>query len=290
VSRSLTAIRAGMVLGGEYEIVEAAPGQLELGSGAMGAVYLAKDRTLSRKVVIKTIQLKLIRGEDERRQYLARFGTEAMAAASCSHAALVTLYRASFDDPAVPGLAWYAMEHIEGAADLESRLEACVATGGGSGMLFPEICTYLTDATEALREIHVRGIIHRDIKLPNFIVYQSLDGRRLKLLDFGVAHLPESELTRTGQILGTPRDAPRRRARQSWLPPRWPFPLQHPRARRAASALRTCWRPSPRPAHRTPRPLRGFRLSASPSTPRSRLDSRRRCRATRPRAPCSRGK
>src|SRR5688572_11860376 len=112
----LSVVAAGDVLG-DYVIERASPEKLELGAGAMGAVYVAKDLKLGRKVVIKTIQTKLIGDPRERAEFLERFVMESIAVAACHHPAIVTLYTAGEADEKT-GFAWYAMEHVPDAIDL----------------------------------------------------------------------------------------------------------------------------------------------------------------------------
>ena len=73
----LSSIKVGTILGGDYRILAASEDRLEIGSGAMGAVYLAEDLQLGRKVVIKTLKTPAIRTEQEREEFLMRFRKEA---------------------------------------------------------------------------------------------------------------------------------------------------------------------------------------------------------------------
>ncbi len=198
----LSIVAAGDVLG-DYEIVPASAERLELGAGAMGAVYLGRDRKLGRLAVIKTIQTKLISDPRERAEFLERFVKESIAAAACHHPSIVTLYCASEPDERT-GFAWYAMEHVKDSIDLAKWLDQHLDQSGLSTAPFDIIVRFLEGAAAALREIHGRKIVHRDVKPANFLVCPTPDGLQLKLLDFGIAYLPESELTATRTLIGTP--------------------------------------------------------------------------------------
>jgi tRNA A-37 threonylcarbamoyl transferase component Bud32 len=207
-------IHAGMVIGGEYQIVPVGEHQLELGHGGQGAIYLAKDVRLERQVVIKTIIKSAFETPEKREAFVQRFLNEAKAAASCNHPALVTLYRAGVER--AQDLLWYSMEYIPGAIDLQTRLSQCKDERGVSTMPFEEVRTYLTEIARGLREIHGRNIVHRDIKPKNLLVFTTPDGPRLKVLDFGIARMPEAAATRVSFVIGTPGYVSPDRAR-AWL-------------------------------------------------------------------------
>jgi serine/threonine-protein kinase len=161
----------------------------ELGRGAMGVVYLAKDEALHRTVAIKCIAL----GGDghERDLHEGRFRQEARAAGSLSHPSIITVYDVGREDD----IAFIAMEVVKGR-ELRDLLRAGEV---GSGRAV-EIAIHVA---EALAFAHERGIVHRDIKPGNIMV---LDDGRIKIMDFGIARLQEPTVkTQTGVLLGSPQ-------------------------------------------------------------------------------------
>src|SRR3979490_1005976 len=91
---------------GRYEVLS------ELGKGAMGVVYLAKDPLIGRLVALKTIRMRA--GEEsERKECKSRFLREAQAAGILNHPAIVTVHDIGQDEPS--GTSFIAMEYVEGA-------------------------------------------------------------------------------------------------------------------------------------------------------------------------------
>ena len=163
-----------------------------LGRGAMGVVYLARDPLIDRDVAIKTIVLPQGLEEFRIREFRERFLREARAAGRLSHPAIVTIYEA--DDGAAGGPPFIAMEFVEGLPWNHKIRQRT----------FPDAEPVLALAREiasALDYAHRNGVVHRDIKPANIV--QTPDGH-VKLMDFGIAKVPTSELTREGQFLGTP--------------------------------------------------------------------------------------
>jgi serine/threonine protein kinase/spermidine/putrescine-binding protein len=181
----------GQVIGERY-IVESV-----LGMGGMGVLYLARHRTLGRKFVIKLIRLSQggnLRMERE------RFFREAKTIARVNHPNVVDVVDYEFLDATTP---YIVMEMIEG-----KDLAEFLAENHLEGMplsLFLDMMRQICDAVSA---IHKAGIVHRDLKPKNIMVTQLETGYRLKILDFGLAHIAEGEesmkLTATGVIMGTP--------------------------------------------------------------------------------------
>src|ERR1035438_5061089 len=165
---------------GRYEIIE------QMGTGAMGNVYRARDTALDRTVALKTIRT----GVDVVPEVRQRFYREARACARLQHPNIITV----FDLGEAENTAYIAMELLEGAdfrriiqerrsIPVEAKIAASV-----------EVC-------DAIAHAHRHGVIHRDIKPSN--LFLTNEGRA-KVLDFGIARLPSSNLTVAGQILGTP--------------------------------------------------------------------------------------
>ena len=167
-----------------YEIVA------ELGRGAMGVVYRARDPKLDRAVAIKTVSLSGL-DSDAEQEYRKRFVVEAQAAGRLSHPGIVTIFDAR-DEGAEPYL---VMEYIEGQS-----LQELV---GRENRTLPLSTTLrmVQEIAEALHYAHSQGVVHRDIKPANILVTN--DGRP-KIADFGIAKLNQTELTSPGQVLGSP--------------------------------------------------------------------------------------
>ena len=165
----------------------------EIGRGAMGVVYLARDPRLQRRVAIKTYRLPDGLTADQKREFQERFLREAQAAACLSHPGIVTVFDSDEDE--ATGDPYIAMEYIEGRT-LRERLDQ---DGCPSPERAFEIVAILA---EALHSAHAAGIVHRDVKPGNILVREA--DEQVKIADFGVARLPTSELTRTGVTLGSP--------------------------------------------------------------------------------------
>ncbi len=172
---------------GRYEVLN------ELGKGAMGVVYLAKDPVIGRLVAIKTIKTSQT-GEDdsESREFRERFVREAQTAGILSHPNIVTIHDIGEDTES--RASFIAMEYIEGR-NLKSLLT------DKNRFTWDEIADLVAQIGEALDYAHRKGIIHRDIKPANIIL--TTDGK-VKITDFGIAKVASSNLTTTGQFLGTP--------------------------------------------------------------------------------------
>jgi len=165
---------------GKYRIIDL------VGEGAMGVVYKAEDLVLGRTVAIKVMNDSIARQEDLRKRFLH----EAQAAASLQHPNVVCIYDLGEQD----GHLFIAMEFVDGV-DLERLIEL------GEPMSLQARLDIIIDVLTGLAFAHKRGIVHRDIKPANIRIGE--DGRA-KIMDFGVAHLASSSMTRTGSFLGTP--------------------------------------------------------------------------------------
>lgn len=178
----------------EGERIEHYVVERRLGEGGMGAVYRAKDTKLERIVALKVLELADAPHE-VLADYVARLRREALAAASMSHPAIVSIY----DVGEAPGLVFYAMEYVEGRA-----LRDFV---GRSEVSWTERLRWLVDIARALEAAHLTGLVHRDIKPENVMI--RADGL-VKVLDFGIARKTRAEqgdqalITKRGEILGTP--------------------------------------------------------------------------------------
>ncbi len=162
----------------------------------MGAVYRAIDTKLGRMVALKTATGKRAgaRLTDWVRQ---RFLREAMALSKVEHRNVVQVLDFGFADDGTPFL---VMEHLHGR-DLGALLSASERP-----LPITDVVDIMLGVCAALRACHRAGIIHRDLKPGNIFLAQTDTGREVKVLDFGVSKAPTADdLTREGQILGTPQ-------------------------------------------------------------------------------------
>jgi len=169
---------------GRYEIIS------ELGQGAMGVVYKARDPLIDRIVAIKTINLGL--ALDEKEEYEGRFYQEAKAAGRLSHPNIVTIY----DVGKSGDVAYIAMEFLHGR-ELRDILN------DGQSLSVERVLDVVAQVARGLAYAHEHGIVHRDVKPSNIMV--GLDGH-VKITDFGIARMESASVrTQTGMVLGSPK-------------------------------------------------------------------------------------
>ncbi len=171
----------GVVVGGRYEILE------QIGEGGMGCVYKVRDQELD-----KVIALKLIRSEQAGDPTtVQRFKQELILARQVTHKNVVRIY----DFGEADGLKFFTMEYIDG----ESLKDVIRRSGG---IQPTEALPWIRQMLEALREAHLQGVIHRDLKPQNIMIDRNGEAR---LMDFGIARATDTNtMTATGAVMGTP--------------------------------------------------------------------------------------
>jgi formylglycine-generating enzyme required for sulfatase activity/tRNA A-37 threonylcarbamoyl transferase component Bud32 len=170
---------------GKYEIVS------ELGRGAMGVVFLARDPGIDRRVAIKVIHAHAYIGKEEAATLRMRLVREARAAGNLSHPGIVTVYHLDQQDDFL----YIVMEFVEGRS-LDKYLAA-----GGNAKTPEDSIRILRQIGEALDYAHQKGIFHRDIKPENVLIDEA---GRAKITDFGIARIASQKVTQTGMTMGTP--------------------------------------------------------------------------------------
>jgi TolB-like protein/Flp pilus assembly protein TadD len=182
-AHSKKAVSAATMLGelGDYELLE------EIGRGAQGVVFRARQKSLNRTVALKVISL----GQWASKAHLKRFRREAEAAASLDHPSIVPIYEVGERD----GQCYFSMKFVEGG-----QLDEVIRR---TPMSIRQAAELIAKVARTVHYAHEHGILHRDIKPGNIL----LDAKgEPHLTDFGLARLIESEssVTQTLDVLGTP--------------------------------------------------------------------------------------
>jgi eukaryotic-like serine/threonine-protein kinase len=170
---------------GRYEVVG------ELGRGAMGVVYKARDPQIDRMVAVKTVSLRGHDAEAEK-EYRARFLNEAQAAGRLHHPGIVSVFDVGEDSES--GDPYIVLEYVSGEA--LNRVLARERKLPLSRALY-----IAEEVALALDYAHEQGVTHRDIKPGNILITE--DGHA-KIADFGIAKLNLAHFTLPGRLLGTP--------------------------------------------------------------------------------------
>ncbi len=165
---------------GKYKIVA------KIGQGAMGEVFKAHDPMLNRFVAIKTMSAAM--GADDELQ--KRFLREAQSAALLNHPNIITVY----DFGEEQGKIFMAMELLEGQDLKDVITERALAS-------LEQKVSVMEQIADGLSFAHAKEVVHRDLKPANIHVQP---GGSVKIMDFGLARLASSDMTRVGMIMGTP--------------------------------------------------------------------------------------
>src|SRR5688500_19556672 len=161
---------------GRYEVLE------ELGKGAMGVVYLARDPLIVRLVALKTFRAAQAMFGSDLTEYRARFMREAQSAGILSHPNIVTIH--DVVDSAEGGMTFIAMEYVRGTNLKELLMR-------GQPLSLDQVVHIASQVSDGLDYAHAKGVIHRDIKPANIIIDPH---GQVKITDFGIARLETSDL------------------------------------------------------------------------------------------------
>jgi serine/threonine protein kinase len=179
--RALPTLVPGDVVGGRFEILSL------LGTGGMGVVYKADDRSLDETVALKTLRADL----DARDDLADRFRSEIRLARKVSSPHVCRIYEYGVDGH----LHHISMEHVEGVT-LKDLLRE---TGGLPVDVALDVAAQIVVGLTAIHDV---GIMHRDVKTANLM---RLRNGLVKLMDFGIAkQIGGVTLTAAGQAIGTP--------------------------------------------------------------------------------------
>ena len=157
--------------------------------GALGELHLASDPETGGPIAIKTVRLH---GGELTRD---RFIRESHAAAKLRHPSIVQCHATGIEGEGEEAIGWIAMEWVAGSD---------MARYTSASRLLPEplVLELAAQAAEALAHAHRHGVVHRDIKPAN-LLFNPAKGK-LKIADFGCAHLTDAERSRSGVLAGTP--------------------------------------------------------------------------------------
>ncbi len=170
----------------DYEIIK------QIGSGGMGAIYLARDPRLDRLVAIKKTKIPNNLEKDTHNEVVQRFYREARAVANLNHPNIVTVYDLGEDSDT--NECFMVMEYLEGKSvdlliDEQGKLSLNLSMKIG------------IQTCEALNYLHKKNIVHRDVKPANLMYCNS---GMVKLMDFGLVRVDDNlDLTRAGTLLGS---------------------------------------------------------------------------------------
>ncbi len=183
-----SSLPAGLADHPDYQVLR------ELGRGGMGVVYLAENKLMGRKEVLKVVSSHLL----NRQEVLDRFLREVRAAALLRHPNIVAAYSASRTGESIV----LAMEYIDG-----TDLAKLVETKGP--LPVTHACNFVYQTALGLQHAQERGMVHRDIKPSNLMLTREGKKPVIKILDFGLAKVSsetgvDAGLTHEGQMLGTP--------------------------------------------------------------------------------------
>ena len=181
-----TELVAGEIIGGRFKLLKS------LGSGGMGDVWVAENTAIGMRVAVKLLKPDLLANAEFRQ----RFQTEAQAVAAIGHPNVARFFDLVVGDPT-----FIVMEYVRGET-LADRMKLGALPIDRALAIAERLCWGLDAA-------HAAGVVHRDLKPANVLLAPDAEhGEMPKLIDFGLAKLAaataDTQLTRTGQIIGTP--------------------------------------------------------------------------------------
>ncbi|HVQ32241.1 MAG TPA: serine/threonine-protein kinase, partial [Vicinamibacteria bacterium] len=168
---------------GRYEI------DRHIGRGGMGDVYLVRDTVIDRKAALKTIRPDSDLSPTQAIEMRQRFYREAQTAGRLTHPNIVTVYDVGED----LGMSYIVMEFVDG--------ETLTRWMKRQRFTVAQIKHVIFHAGMGLDYAHTNGVFHRDVKPDNIMLSKS---GLVKVMDFGIARVVESSLTKTGSVIGTP--------------------------------------------------------------------------------------
>lgn len=173
---------------GDYQFLE------EIGHGGMGVVYRAWQRSLDRVVAVKMMAF----APDSSPELVKRFRAEAVSAASLHHPHIVAIHEVGIRE----GQHFFVMDYVQGQSLAQRISDSRFRISD-----FKQSVQWMKTVAEAVDYAHERGILHRDLK-PSNVLIDAED--QPHVVDFGLARRleGESELTVTGQVLGSPHYLP----------------------------------------------------------------------------------
>ncbi|GAA0407445.1 hypothetical protein Acor_69060 [Acrocarpospora corrugata] len=174
---------SGYQLAARYRLVQ------PVGRGGMGTVWRARDELLDRDVAVKEVRLPLVLDEELRAELCARTEREGRATAMVAHPSVITVFDVITEDDRP----WIVMELLKAES-----LEELVKNGGPQDP--QRVAEIGRQVLGALRAVHAKGILHRDVKPSNVLVTED----RTVLTDFGLAALEgDVSITQAGIVLGS---------------------------------------------------------------------------------------
>ena len=170
---------------GDYQLLE------EIARGGMGVVYKARQVSLNRTVAVKM----LLSGRFASKEFVQRFRSEAQAAANLQHPNIVAIHEVGEHE----GHNYFSMDYVEG-----ENLAGLIRK---NPVPFSRAAQYVLTIAQAIDYAHQKGVLHRDLK-PSNVLIDIFDQPRVT--DFGLARnmAADSELTATGQVVGSPNYMP----------------------------------------------------------------------------------
>jgi serine/threonine protein kinase len=186
MSNNLKSLTQGVLIEGKYKVITT------LGQGGMGTVYLAEQLLSEKTVAVKVLKQNLSRDATK------RFLREARVLTKLDHPNILRAFAVGAPADAAPYL---VLEYIQGTS-----LALLIAERGA--LKWHEVADIFNQVLAGICYAHAHGVIHRDLKPSNIMIDDSVESKRVRIVDFGVANFvatsADQKLTQTGQLIGTP--------------------------------------------------------------------------------------